>query len=1218
MNTKFYGSLLLIAMGISLNVQAQVSYNKRVMGSIGTVPKAADFQNAASLDNVDYSTGTLKIGIPLYEVKVNDISVPVTLNYSALGLKVGQEAGPAGMGWELAAGGKIVTNMQGRKDGPNFTDFYSESWVGGVLISPSSFDPYHNSAQQSFINGVLDGIKDGLWDTYNYILPHGGGTYVNNGLTFPYDPTISFPHPGRIMTTDGLIYDFSSGDTKKIQKKKYYSQNMAPDPNAWITDQPTISIDQDLSRIISTRYKDTVKFEYERFSEPHAKLGAKIRTTTSESLPLYRDVKPRTVNEGGVINDAESQWYKIGEPIISQVRTSYTAHTRIKSINFPNGRVIFDYAPNDVLGRDVLDSIRIYQKYKNDSTMLKKYVFEKDNQMGYGHYLQALHIYDGKGVWQGAYDFTYYDKLPLNPTAESFQQDRWGYYNAAIGNLTLLEHPDNSLAMKSRPRYPVYNDKLNPGTKEIIYTRGEAIDLYGLRSPIRDAITGISTCRINFADREPRFNSAVLGTLKSVKVPTGGMFEYEYEGNKMTYTARIANYSSTLTYIDGGGIRLKKITQSLNHSNLYTDYYQDTVNRSIKKYVYGNAAYNQSGGANETDGYGIGTMPGTLLANLSKYYDASTPTTDYNINNIMMLAQPVNNLAQYNGSSTIYQSVTEYQMKSSDPNQTATLGKTVYYSDATPEGYRSDTPWDGGQASLEDPHLPYAVDRPGVEKTFHVGVAGFRKYATKPNGSYRITEQNRSLFTSYDAPVNSTNRLISLFASRTGEMNGPFPGTSAVRNDPKPNPLGTGGIYLFNNFVSTGSLGVMDYIAYNNIIQEGSTITYPGKYYFSMVDLNLLSNCVRKTKEEKMIYDDNENTAQIQNTNYYYDNIAHMQPTRVNTLNSKGDSVNVRTRYAADYPANTMGNILDFMKSERLSLTEPVETYTTYRPAGGNTTYVTSGSINTYKQEDNVIYSDKVFQMKVNNELTPYSTSSFNGTESSIDTNVYKKQLSYDLYVKGNVHKYAEQNATANVILWGYDNQYPIAKVINANNISSNTSGRFTNADVAYTSFERPDEGNWTYAGAAVADTTGPSGKKIYKLENGQIKKTNPTPSGVRYLISYWYKNGAAVNVTGGTVGTAVVKNTWNNWTLAEREISNVSGVVTVSGTGYIDELRFHPLDAQMSTYLYEPLIGITDVIDAKGNLQHYEYDDNQRLKNIRDQKGNLVKSYKYQMGNLN
>lgn len=69
-----------------------------------------------------------------------------------------------------------------------------------------------------------------------------------------------------------------------------------------------------------------------------------------------------------------------------------------------------------------------------------------------------------------------------------------------------------------------------------------------------------------------------------------------------------------------------------------------------------------------------------------------------------------------------------------------------------------------------------------------------------------------------------------------------------------------------------------------------------------------------------------------------------------------------------------------------------------------------------------------------------------------------------------------------------------------------------------------------------------------------------------------------------------------------------------MSGTnGVIDELRLYPFAAQMTTYTYEPLIGITSQCDANNKITYYEYDSFGRLKTIRDQDRNVIKTMDYQ-----
>lgn len=52
--------------------------------------------------------------------------------------------------------------------------------------------------------------------------------------------------------------------------------------------------------------------------------------------------------------------------------------------------------------------------------------------------------------------------------------------------------------------------------------------------------------------------------------------------------------------------------------------------------------------------------------------------------------------------------------------------------------------------------------------------------------------------------------------------------------------------------------------------------------------------------------------------------------------------------------------------------------------------------------------------------------------------------------------------------------------------------------------------------------------------------------------------------------------------------------------------------DAQITTYTYSPLVGMTSMTDPKGMTTYYEYDSFQRLQNVKDQNGNIIKNYDY------
>nr|WP_157247403.1 hypothetical protein [Pedobacter panaciterrae] len=1202
MRLKFYLLGVLIILGANLNSKAQVSYNKRAIGNIGTVPSAGNFLNGASLDNVDMATGTLKVGIPLYEIKTNDISVPIVLNYSATGLKVGQEASSVGMGWELSAGGKIITNIQGKLDNS----------ANGIKNNPlpdvTSLLPFTNSAHKTVVTNILEGKKDSGWDTYNYILPNSGGTFTENGLTFPYDPLITINSNQKITTTDGLVYNFDAGTKRKTSKRLFYSTNNTttvyqptsydPDPVEWY--------DYDLRTICSSRFKDTVFFGYERFNTgvPGHRpiLSAKKRTRTTETLPLYRNVSAASQVNGGVIFGPDDKKYNILEPIISQSTTEVTVHSRINEIVFPNGKILFAYY-DDILGADALQTLTIYRKVDNSYILVKEYLFQYDSNKSYGHYLEAIHIYDSKRQLQNSWDFKYYEKLNRDPRFESKSQDKWGFFNGVDTNYTLLEHPDNVIALRNRNHYPIVDLLGFTSGQKIHYTRPEAIEIYGYHLGYRPDLNGPIFYSIPFADRSYNFASAVKGTLKSVRVPTGARYEYDYEPNRFSYDYYPGQDSYHSVFREyGGGIRIKSILRNRGNDASYYGSNSKEV-YFAKKYVYGEGDYDHSGGSLDSSGIGDVTIPGNVLANRSVYY-SSNPNDRPVVMNMMLLSHPINSLVQYGGSYALYQSVSEILMKGKT-DAVGSYGKTIYYNKRIPYESTPDRKWRSASGvTLDNPYLPYFNNNPGVPNEEIVGY-GNKKYAYN-NSMYYPVEETIYSYQSFNAPENSTNKLVSFFGSLTGQMLGPFPASTGIVVDrPWPTYIGE---FKFNGNQDMGENGYIDYITRMTILDENKTIDYNDKYATELLDLNRLSRCFRKSDEITWTRNDEGNLVMATKKQYYYGNPAHLLPTRISSFNSKMDEANKWIFYPQDYPSGSMLGV-DAMKTSRIGLGESIQESNTYSRLNVQmVNYLTDEEIVSYTSDANGIpLPSVVSKYEIAHDLNGYT-----GRVDVPNGLVYKPQISYEGYIKGNLHKYTESKGPGNVIFWGYNNQYAIAKISNASNSTDGKSN-----DVAYTSFEGNETWtNWNYSSVGSLVTT-PSGRKAYNLNAGSISKINSTKPG-RYIISYWFKAGATVTITGATVGAAVIKNTWGDWQLAEREISGTINTVTVSGTGYIDELRFHPFDSQMVTYTYEPLVGLSGIIDHNGKAQFYEYDDSQRLKNIKDTKGNIIKSYKYIIGTEN
>ncbi|WEA00357.1 hypothetical protein [Mucilaginibacter sp. SJ] len=178
----------------------------------------------------------------------------------------------------------------------------------------------------------------------------------------------------------------------------------------------------------------------------------------------------------------------------------------------------------------------------------------------------------------------------------------------------------------------------------------------------------------------------------------------------------------------------------------------------------------------------------------------------------------------------------------------------------------------------------------------------------------------------------------------------------------------------------------------------------------------------------------------------------------------------------------------------------------------------------------------------------------------------------YDAY--GNILQQQKVNGPYQSYQWAYNKQYPVAVVANA------ASNEFYAEN-----FEESTAAN-------VITGTGHTGTRYY---NGSYTVNWTRPNSRSYVISYWYLSNGS-------------------WLLQNAVPYTGSPYTLTGGTAY-DDIRIYPVDSQMTTYTYSPLIGVTSSTDAKGLTTYYEYDGLGRLQNIKDQNGNIVKNYDYHYG---
>jgi len=342
--------------------------------------------------------------------------------------------------------------------------------------------------------------------------------------------------------------------------------------------------------------------------------------------------------------------------------------------------------------------------------------------------------------------------------------------------------------------------------------------------------------------------------------------------------------------------------------------------------------------------------------------------------------------------------------------------------------------------------------------------------------------------------------------------------------------------------------------------------------------------CYRLGNVIQKVYDGQGNVLQT-TQDFDYNNALHLYPTSVTSINSKGEMLKSSTKYPGDHTtADPNSTVLDKMVSLNI-LNKPY--WSGNYNGSALLKFVQTIYNNQWNSNPNLVLPEK--QQSYINAATPSMAN-------------YTEYKSYDL--RGNPLLITNKQGNYKAYIWDYLGAYPVAEI---------TGSGFSASEPAFTSFESDGSGNWDISSSSRV-SGGITGNSCYQLANGGINKAGLT-SGTSYIVSYWTANGNAFNIS-GTVGTPVRGKTVNGWTYFEHRITGVTQVTLPQTTGLVDELRLYPANAQMTTYTYSPLIGMTSVCSYNGAVVYYEYDGLGRLKLIKDQDGNIIKTidYNYQV----
>ncbi len=317
---------------------------------------------------------------------------------------------------------------------------------------------------------------------------------------------------------------------------------------------------------------------------------------------------------------------------------------------------------------------------------------------------------------------------------------------------------------------------------------------------------------------------------------------------------------------------------------------------------------------------------------------------------------------------------------------------------------------------------------------------------------------------------------------------------------------------------------------------------------------------------------------------YYYDNAIDFSPTRDLMLDSKGDTVWNYTRRVLEESAINSSIPLT---TAAIAAIDTMQNHNIVGPV-----------IEKEQYHDGTLVDKILVNFGLNPGNIPLEANVMvQDNTNPIETRLYLQK--YD--VKGNLLEQAKSADLRHDYIYDYKSNYPIAECKGADSF-----------DIAYTSFEADGSGNWVIGSGTRDNTSSLTGALSYNLSNGNISKSG-LGSAVTYIVSYWSRTGASYTVSGATstLQGKTININGASWTYFEHTVTGVTSI-TVSGSGDIDELREYPKGALMTTYTYTPLVGMSGQCDQDNRVSYYFYDGYNRMRYVKDQDGNILKTIQY------
>jgi len=499
--------------------------------------------------HVNQATGAANVTIPLYTINAAHVSLPITLFYSATGLRIDDVEGTAGVGWNLVAGGSITRQVRGLPDDIQ-TDNAGRSLSGWMSNTVETALKSHTFANLGANSTCTDETTD-----INYI----NQNFYASTVPMDTEPDIfSVNAPGLSCQ---LVFDSSTQTFQPIPYQDLQISYVKNSTNGILSF--TITNDQGIAYSFATpetsfqQASNPPLTASQYFALAHNQYSGGVTYYSAWDLTSIADTYNNSIQLSYI--QGSKKGYSNPVQVVLNEGSSLTTLYTITGATTPNlvSQIHYSDGVNTTLAFNIT--------YNTNTVTQKSYVaaiggLGRNFQFSYNYVIANYpsntkkfgryflnSVTDGDCSSPFYYSFTYNGSSGL-PDSTSTGVDFYGYYNGYSNNISLIP-----------------NIEINPSTSGYDRYRNSLSEDINL-----NVINTVYPVSINnYTDsREPNaggIGGASYGTLSQITYADGGYTSFLFEPNN--YYDKVIRQN-----IPGSGIRITQIQDNDGSKTITKNY----------------------------------------------------------------------------------------------------------------------------------------------------------------------------------------------------------------------------------------------------------------------------------------------------------------------------------------------------------------------------------------------------------------------------------------------------------------------------------------------------------------------------------------------------------------------------------------------------------------------------------------------------------------------